>query len=167
VEHTGAFVFGDSSTTIYFGTVANNEFAVRAAGGFRFRTNAQGTTGCNLPAGSGVFSCSSDRNLKTGFTDLDGEDVLRRLAALPVTRWRFSDEAAGIAHVGPTAQDFYAAFGLGDSDTMIGYTDINGVNMRAIQALEVRTEALGAALERIGQLEARLQKLEAMLNERK
>lgn len=161
--HSGAFVFGDESTTGYFGTVADNEFAVRAAGGFRFRTNSTVTTGCNLPAGSGVFSCSSDRNLKSDFNMLDGEDVLRKIASLPVTTWRFNDEKAGVRHAGPMAQDFYAAFGLGDSDRMIGYTDINGVNMRAIQALEERTRDLESAEARIHQLEERLGRLEAQL----
>lgn len=161
VAHTGAILFGDGSTQVYFAAVANNEFAVRAAGGFRFRTNSFATTGCNLPAGSGVFACASDRNLKSGFWDVDGEDVLRKLAGIPVTRWRFTGEAAGVTHVGPMAQDFFAAFGLGDSDRMIGYTDINGINMRAIQALEARTRDLDAARDRIRELEARVQKLEA------
>ena len=161
--HHGVFMFADKSASLPFASLAHNEFAVRAAGGFRFRTNPTATTGCNLPAGSGVFSCSSDRNLKSGFTDLDGEDVLRKVAAMPVTRWRFIDEAAGVTHVGPTAQDFHAAFGLGDTDTMIGYTDINGINMRAIQALEVRTRDLQAAQDEVRALEERVAKLEAAI----
>ena len=163
VAYTGAVVFGDHSTINYFAAVVNNEFAVRAAGGFRFRTNSFATTGCNLPAGSGVFACASDRNLKSGFEDLDGEDVLRKVAAIPVTRWRFTDEAAGVTHAGPMAQDFHAAFGLGDSDRMIGYTDINGINMRAIQALELRTRDLQAAQDDVRALEERVAALEAAI----
>jgi hypothetical protein len=56
---SGAFVWGGGSATSSaqtFNSVANNEFAARASGGFRFRTNLAGTTGCNLPAGSGVFN---------------------------------------------------------------------------------------------------------------
>ncbi|MBD0318997.1 MAG: peptidase S74, partial [Gemmatimonadetes bacterium] len=82
--HTGAKVFGDASTTDSIEAVANNEFAVRAAGGYRFRTNATLTTGCNLPAGSGVFSCSSSRTLKDHFAVVDGEDLLSRIRGVPV-----------------------------------------------------------------------------------
>jgi hypothetical protein len=56
---TGTFVWSDGSATASadtFRNTANNEFAARATGGFRFRTNLAGTTGCNLPAGSGVFN---------------------------------------------------------------------------------------------------------------
>ena len=162
-SHYGTFIFADQSTSDFFSSAASNEFAVRAAGGFRFRTSAAATTGCNLPAGSGVFSCSSDRTLKGDVALLDGEAVLRKVAALPVTTWRFLDEAPSVRHAGPMAQDFYAAFGLGDSDRMIGYTDINGINMRAIQALEVRTRDLDAAQQRIRDLEERLLRLEAQM----
>lgn len=139
--HTGAFVFGDESTTTHFGTTADNEFAARAAGGFRFRTNAAAATGCNLPAGSGVFACASDRNLKEAFTPVDGEDLLSKLAAMPIERWSYLSER-GVTHLGPTAQDFRAAFGLGVDDVTIGHLDEAGVALRAAQALEQRTRSL-------------------------
>ena len=50
---SGTFVWGDgsaTSSTNTFRATTNNEFAARAAGGFRFRTNLAGSTGCNLPA---------------------------------------------------------------------------------------------------------------------
>ena len=74
---------------------------------------------------------------------------LAKIAALPVTTWSFI-EAPGIRHAGPMAQDVRAAFGLGENDTSIGYTDINGINMRAIQAL----------IEEIAKLRARVAELE-------
>ena len=158
---TGAMVFADASTTNHFGADANNEFAVRAAGGFRFRTNNTVTTGCNLPAGSGVWSCSSDRSLKTGFTPVDGEEVLAKLATMPIERWSYVSEP-GVVHLGPTAQDFRAAFGLGVDDTTIGHLDEAGVSLRAIQALEARTRALA---DENGQLRERNDRLERLLAE--
>ncbi len=72
-------------------------------------------------------------------------------------------------HLGPTAQDFYAAFGLGDSDTSIPTVDIDGVNMLAIQALEARTRdlddvraELAEARQRLAALETALARLEAV-----
>ena len=153
---TGAVVFADfSSPSDHFGAVTNNEFAARAAGGFRFRSNGATTTGCNLPAGSGVWSCSSDRNLKTGFTPVDGEEVLAKLATMPIERWSYVSEP-GVVHLGPTAQDFRAAFGLGVDDTTIGHLDEAGVSLRAIQALEARTRALADQQARTLEENARL-----------
>jgi hypothetical protein len=172
--HTGAKVFGDASTTDSIEAVANNEFAVRAAGGYRFRTNATLTTGCNLPAGSGVFSCSSSRLLKDRFEDVDGEDVLSRIRRVPVTTWSYTGENAGVRHMGPFAEDFRAAFGLGTDDTSIGHLDISGVTFAGVQALDERTRGMQSRMEdqarQIEQLqadkavlEARIQRLEALL----
>jgi hypothetical protein len=154
---SGTFVWSDGSATVSadtFRNTANNEFAARATGGFRFRTNLGGTTGCNLPAGSGVFNCTSDRNQKENFAPLDAEAVLAKLAEMSVQGWNYKDDPLKHRHVGATAQDFYAAFGLGGSDKEIGLLDINGINTVAIQALEKRTREVGA-------LEARLTALEA------
>ena len=45
------------------------------------------------------------------------------------------------------AQDFKAAFGLGDSDKVINMVDANGVVMVALQALYRRVQALEAEVE--------------------
>ena len=82
----------------------------------------------------------SDRNAKHDITPVDGDAVLERLADLPVARWRY-DAAPESAHMGPMAQDFHAAFGLGDSDRRIATVDANGVMMAAIQALYRRQAA--------------------------
>lgn len=68
--------------------------------------------------------------------------MLQKLAALPIQSWSYRSQASSVRHLGPMAQDFYAAFGLGESDTTITTTDIGGVNMLAIQALEKRTRDL-------------------------
>jgi hypothetical protein len=150
--------------------VANNEFAVRAAGGYRFRTNATLTTGCNLPAGSGVFSCSSSRTLKENFLEVDGEDVLARLRRVPVNSWNYLAEGAQSRHMGPFAEDFFRAFRLGTDDRAIGHLDLAGVSLAAVKALDARTEELrraqaelAAKTARIDDLEARLARLEALV----
>jgi hypothetical protein len=40
-----------------------------------------------------------------------------------------------VRHLGPTAQDFYEVFGLGDDDKYISTVDADGVALAAIQAL--------------------------------
>jgi hypothetical protein len=59
--------------------------------------------------------------------------------------------------MGPVAQDFRAAFGLGDSDKTITTVDADGVALAAIQGLNQKLEAeLRAKDERINRLEAAL-----------
>ena len=165
--HTGAKVFGDASTTDSIEAVANNEFAVRAAGGFRFRSNATLTNGCNIAAGGASITCSSDRNLKENFRKLNGESILAKLKRIPVMEWNFIDETTKAKHVGPMAQDFYSAFSLGTSDKEIAVQDASGIAIVAAQALEKRTtqlkEEVRARDAKIADLEARLKKLEELV----
>jgi hypothetical protein len=77
----------------------------------------------------------SDRNLKDNFGAVDGMDVLTRLAGIPVLTWNYKSDSPDVRHMGPMAQDFYAAFGLGDTDKGIYTVDAQGVAFAAIQAL--------------------------------
>jgi hypothetical protein len=160
--HSGAMVFGDKSTFDSVQAVTNNEFVVRAAGGFRFRTSPTLTTGCDLPAGSGVFACSSSRSLKEHFAGVDGEELLARIRGVPVSRWSYIAEGGQVRHLGPFAEDFRAAFGLGTDDRSIGLLDIAGVNFAAVKALEARTDELRARTAEVERLRAEV----AALNER-
>ena len=81
------------------------------------------------------------RTASHGPRRLDGRDVLERLAALPVSLWTYDFEP-GVRHLGPMAQDFAAAFGLGATNRMIEPLDANGVTMVAVQALYRRVKAL-------------------------
>ena len=107
----------------------------RASGGVFLFTNVAITTGCNIPAGGGAWSCTSSRETKKDFTAMNPLDVLKRVIDLPVTQWRYQSEVSGARHVGPMAEDFHAAFGLGDSDKTINVIDASGVALAAIQGL--------------------------------
>jgi autotransporter adhesin len=167
----GAFVYGDRSTLETTGEIVQattpNEFVVRASGGFRFRTSPTLSTGCNLPAGSGTWSCTSTRTAKHLFQDVNGEDLLVRLRRVPVSTWSYLGEEGGVRHMGPFAEDFRAAFGLGVNDVSIGLQDIDGVNMAAVQALVARTDALqrdnAAQAARIKELEAEMAVIRSLL----
>jgi hypothetical protein len=75
---------------------------------------------------------------------LDCQSVLARVAALPLTEWNYKNEAAGIRHVGPMAQDFQAAFQLnGGDDKHISVVDESGVALAAIQGLNQKLEQQG------------------------
>jgi len=62
----------------------------------------------------------------------DPRDILARVAALPVTQWSYRNEP-GVRRIGPVAQDFHAAFGLGSNDKTIATGDESGVALAAIQ----------------------------------
>ncbi|MBI4926958.1 MAG: tail fiber domain-containing protein [Anaerolineae bacterium] len=102
----------------------------------------------------------SDRNAKTNFAAVDGEQVLARLAELPLTTWSYKNEN-GVRHMGPIAQDFYAAFGLGQDDTHLAALDVNGVSLAAIQTLNQQVNAKTAQIET---LENQVDRLEARMN---
>lgn len=163
----GTFIWSDGSAQASadtFRNTANNEFAARATGGFRFRTNLGGTTGCNLPAGSGVFNCTSSRTTKENFSLVNGEDVLSRLSKVPVSTWNYISEGNGSRHMGPMAEDFYTAFGLGTSDKSIGVQDLAGVSIAAVKALEARTAQLQAKTAEVEQLRSKVTELEQRLD---
>jgi hypothetical protein len=51
-----------------------------------------------------------------------------------VSTWSYRGEE-DVRHLGPMAQDWYAAFGPGADDRTIHPIDVNGVSVVAVQAL--------------------------------
>jgi hypothetical protein len=173
--HNGSFVWSDSGGSAT--SQRNDQFLVQTNGGalFQDRTGLwvelvwditkpiSTSTGAYL-SGGGIWTDNSDRNLKENFEPVDGQEVLARLAELPVTTWNYRAEDPSIRHMGPVAQDFYATFGLGVDDTHLAALDTNGVALVAIQELYRQNQALQAEnaelSERVDDLEARLAALE-------
>jgi trimeric autotransporter adhesin len=143
----GAMVFADASTNNFVGATENNQFVVRAAGGYRLYTNPSVSSGVTINAGGGSWNTLSDRNLKRDFEPVDSEQLLDRLGALQVTTWRYLDEQdQAVRHIGPTAQDWQRVvagpLGLNDDENHINQGDFDGVNLLAVIALEARTRRL-------------------------
>ena len=92
-------------------------------------------TGVQLAAGSGSWSMLSDRRAKANFQTVNPLDVLAQVVAMPVTTWNYKTQDKSIRHIGPVAQDFRAAFGLGENSTTISTVDEGGVALAAIQGL--------------------------------
>lgn len=146
--HDGVFVWGDS-TDDYVASSGPNQFVVRASGGVTMFTNAGATTGARLFAGSGSWTSMSDRAVKSNVAAVDPRAVLEAVAALPVSTWNYNAQDPGIRHIGPMAQDFYAAFGVGETDTGISAVDAQGVALAAIQGLKAENAELKARLDRL------------------
>lgn len=109
----------------------------------------------------GVLYEHSDVNVKEGFEPVDRSTVLENLASLPISTWSYQDEGAEVRHMGPMAQDFYQAFGLGADNTHIATLDASGVTLAATQELLVMVEEQAAQVQ---QLEAENQALKARLD---
>lgn len=105
-----------------------------------------------------VWTNACDENLKEGFSEVDPEQVLEKVAEMPISVWSY--KGTQHVHMGPTAQDFHAAFGLGENDTSIGTVDADGVALAAIKGLNAKLQSKDAVIET---LQARLEKIEAML----
>jgi len=100
---------------------------------------------------AGALTQNSDVNAKTAIADIDPEEILGLVSELPVSQWEYKD-ARGETHIGPMAQDFYAAFGLGASETGISTIDTAGVALVAIQALVERNKSLESDVENLKQM---------------
>jgi hypothetical protein len=84
--------------------------------------------------------------------------VLERVASLPISSWNFkTDETT--RHIGPMAQDFYAAFNVGTDDKHIATVDEDGVALAAIQGLNEKLKEKDAQIEALGKRLADLEQL--------
>jgi hypothetical protein len=102
---------------------------------------------------------NSDRNLKEEFAPVDAAQVLELVTRLPISTWNFKTDPA-IRHVGPMAQDFYAAFNVGADDKHIATVDEGGVALAAIQGLNEKLNEKDAKIEA---MEKRLADLEELI----
>ena len=87
----------------------------------------------------------SDRNVKEAFEEIDPRAVLAGVVALPIERWSYQGETA--RHLGPMAQDFAAAFGLGQDDRHIFPLDAAGIALAALQGLHALVQSQATRLE--------------------
>ncbi len=142
------FLWSDGSLS---GTLAgSNVFYVVSTGGVRLYTSGNLTNGARLDPGGGGWSTFSDHNLKDNIEPVDPHTVLESVSEMPISTWNYTGYD-DITHMGPMAQDFHAAFGLGDDEKFIDTVDIDGVALASIQALYERVEEQDtriAALER-------------------
>jgi trimeric autotransporter adhesin len=138
--HDGSFVWGDGSNTT--SSTATNSFVARASGGFTFYTGSSNATpvGATLPAASGSWTSLSDRSSKAAIRPVSGRAVLRKLQSLRIDSWRYAGERQGIRHMGPMAQGFYRAFGLGADNKHIASVDADGVSLAATKGLAQAVE---------------------------
>jgi len=157
--NNGCFAWADSND-FDFGCSLNNGFSARATGGVYFVTSIDGNgnpnAGSQLVAGSSTWSTLSDRNSKANFAAVDTRALVEKLAQIPISTWNYKTQDASIRHIGPMAQDFAAAFGVGEDNTHISAIDADGVSLAAIQGLY---QMIQEKDQRISQLESEVSQL--------
>jgi hypothetical protein len=172
----GSFVWSDLGSFAVTSPAANS-FSVRATGGIWLGT----TSSPSIPAGrflntstggylssAGAWTNSSDRARKRDFRPLNTRRVLEQVARMPIRSWSYKAERRSVRHIGPVAQDFHKAFGLGLDDKHITTVDESGVALAAVQGLyrqnrALRRENRGLHAELSAQAR-RLTRLEHLLN---
>ncbi len=115
------------------------------------------SSGAHLTVG-GDWTNASDKNLKENFSKVDGEVLLEKIEELPITQWNYKNEAESITHIGPTAQDFQKAFGLGSNDKGISTIDPSGIALAAIKELIKQNQELVKANEELNRRVKALEK---------
>jgi hypothetical protein len=120
-----------------------------------------------LPPGAQAWIAASDRAGKDNLAAVDVRDVLRKTVAMPIATWNWKSQDASISHMGPMAQDFHAAFGLGETPKGISTVDADGVALAAIQGLNAKVEeqasTIGEQQHEIAELRRMVLELRSMM----
>lgn len=145
--------------------VTQQLWAIRHNGNFQINTDDDNTVEFSLASTGdltigGALTQNSDVNSKENFEPINGQEILDKLTAIPITKWNYKDNDDKIRHLGPMAQDFYARFGLGTDEKGISTLDMGGVALAGIQQLN---KNLHEKDKEIAKLEARIADLEALI----
>jgi hypothetical protein len=135
VDYYGRRIDGGGMRWVYFGDLNAGKTILTWNGAFL--------------SDAGVWvNASSSKAGKTDFAAVDPNEVLRKVAHLPITTWRYKEGEGMVRHIGPMAEDFDAAFGVGYGPNTIADLDARGVALAAIQGLNQRMQQKDAKLVR-------------------
>lgn len=126
--------------------------------GYAFQVGSSTANGNSAYLTSGgAWTNTSDVNLKTDITPINGSDLLARIKQLEITRWRYT--GTNEYHIGPMAQQFYQLFRTGVDDKGISTVDPAGIALRGIQEQQKQIEALKTENEQLKQAIEELRQL--------
>src|SRR5260370_195691 len=115
--------------------------------------DSSGAAGSAHPQGGGV----GEGEVKGNVAGMEGKQGRAQGRAMRVTTGNYKQQAASIRHIGPMAQDFRAAFQVGEDDKHITEIDEGGVAFAAIQGLNQKLE------NNVEQLHAQLKNKDAQI----
>lgn len=104
-------------------------------------------------AGNGIIegdvTLGSSRSIKHAIQPLDPSAILAAVRDLPLFRWRYKNDPAQVRHIGPMAEDVYAAFAVGRDDKHLSPADSVGVALAAVQGVDSQVTALRSTVDRL------------------
>lgn len=109
---------------------------------------------------AGTLAQLSREDSKEHFVPVDPKSLLAALKSLNISSWNYKHQSDDQRHLGPMAEAFYAAYGLGTDPEHIATSDMAAVALASSQALLLELEAKD---QRINELETRLQQLETLM----
>ena len=139
-------------------TNAGSKFAINNVGADSPGTEMSVFKNGDLVIG-GLLTENSDVNAKQDIVPVDRHEVLAKIAVLPIAEWSYKDAPAQ-RHIGPMAQDFHTAFGLGRDNKHIATLDTSGVALAGIKALVEENHRMA---EESQGLRERLEDLESLV----
>ncbi len=126
-------------------------------------------TGAFLSDAGVWVDASSSKETKIDFAPVDSRLVLEEVARLPITTWRYKEGEGEVRHMGPMAEDFWAAFGIGYGNKTIADLDARGVALAAIQGLYTelrgRDATISALRSELAELRDRVSQVESLRGE--
>jgi hypothetical protein len=145
----GCFIWGDSQSSSV-SCPTNNTFNIRAYYGLYLGRSSlpsyssyrliNTSTGAYLST-SGVWTnAPSTAEYKINVEPANDEAILELLRQISINEWTHIEDAPYVRHIGPMADDFHYSFGLGDGPDGIAASDMAGVAMAAIQALDRKVQ---------------------------
>ncbi len=171
-----SFVWSDccfdpaTGVSLPFHSILPRSFNVRATNGFYFLTGCDsvaapgsGLPGVFISPGGSMWSSLSSRTMKKNIEEVDSRQVLDKVASLPIYFWSYNSQEDGIRHIGPMAEDFHAAFGLGDNNKTISTLDPSGVALAAVKELNKKVEEIESLKSELKTVSAELAELKAQV----
>lgn len=168
-ENNLRILFQDSSSTSSFPSndwqITVNDTADGGDNKFAIEDITGATTPFSLDTSgnltiTGTLNQGSDVGSKHNIVPVEPHTVLTKVKALPVATWSYRADDPAITHIGPMAQDFFRAFGLGKDERHLAPNDLAGVALVGVQAL---TERLKENEQHIAALEAQLRALRTLV----
>jgi len=133
---------------------SNGEFQIGPGGANNLSLDTSG----NLTI-AGSLSQGSSRQIKQDFASVDADEVLSRVTEMPITSWSYKADGASVRHIGPMAEDFHSAFGLGVDERHLSPGDVASVALVAVQGLQKELQSRDARIAQMEQEIADLKKL--------
>jgi len=102
---------------------------------------------------------ASDANLKENFQPVNGSELLDQIERLAINKWNYKGNV-DMTHIGPTAQDFQAVFGVGSDGKSISTIDPAGIALAATKELRIE---LKDKTQQLNELQTKVQQLQALV----